>query len=83
MCKTAGTSIHIFPAVDATHRNKYKSLLSRCLAGFSLLGCKKKKKNGKKVSLKIAGGYQAAAHRQKEEPVKESENKYASLIFLL
>lgn len=69
--KTAGTRIHIFPAVDATHGNKYKSLLSVCLELVLVyLVIKRKRKKEKKVSLKIAGMYQAAAQRQKRKPLK-------------
>lgn len=48
MCKTAGTSIHIFPAVDATHGNKYKSLLSQCLE-LVLVYLVAKRKREKKI----------------------------------
>lgn len=67
--KTAGMSTHIFPAVDAAHGNKYKSLLSPCLE-LVLVYLIIKRKKEKKVSLKIAGRYQAAALRQKKEPLK-------------
>lgn len=46
--KTAGTSMHIFPAVDATHGKKYKSLLSLCLVLVWVCLVVKKKK-GKKI----------------------------------
>lgn len=73
MWKTAGTSIHIFPAVDATHGRKYKSLLTQCLELVLVYLVVKRKKE--KSFFKNSWQVSSSITHAKERTTKKLKNQ--------